>query len=135
MKPAKEKYYRALFSVAAMYDLLLGIAFTFFPMPTFAWLGVSDQLPSFTGYITLPGALVMALGITYVLIARGDLGRNRDLILAGSLFKLAYAAVAFYYWAAGTLPHPAFAVFGVADALFFLLILECYWSLPRAFRN
>ena len=131
MKPAKEKYYRTLFSIAALYDLLLGVAFTFFPTETFARLGVSDQMPAFAGYITLPGAFVIALGILYVLVARGDLQRNRDLILAGSLFKLAYAAVAIYYWAANALPHPAFAVFGAADAVFFVLILECYWSLPR----
>ena len=30
MKPAREKYYRALFTVSAIYDLLLGVTFMFF---------------------------------------------------------------------------------------------------------
>ena len=72
------------------------------------------------------------IGIAYFLIARGDLQKNSDLILVGALYKLGYAATAFFYWSAGTLPHVAFgALFGVADALFFVLMAECYWSLQK----
>ena len=132
MKPGKEKYYRVLFTVAAFYDLVLGLAFTFFPARTFAALGISDKLPAFGGYLTLLGAFVLVIGIAYALIARGDLLRNADLILVGTLYKLAYAAAAFYYWAAGSLPHVAFgAIFGVADAVFFVLMAECWLCLKR----
>jgi hypothetical protein len=130
MKPAKEKYYRGLFTIAAFYDLVLGLAFTFFPARVFAALNISDQLPAFGGYLTLLGAFVLVIGIAYALIARGDLLRNADLILVGTLYKLAYAAAAFYYWWAGTLPHVAFAaLFGVADVVFFVLMAECYLAL------
>jgi hypothetical protein len=55
-----------------------------------------------------------------------------DLILIGTLYKLAYSATAFYYWSAGGLPHVAFAaLFGVADAVFFVLMVECYAFLKR----
>jgi hypothetical protein len=132
MKPAKGKYYRGLFTVAAFYDLVLGVAFTFFPARVFAALNISDKLPAFGGYVTLLGAFVLVIGIAYALIARGDLLRNADLILVGTLYKLAYAAAAFYYWAAGSLPHVAFgAVFGVADAVFFVLMAECWVCLKR----
>jgi len=132
MKPAKEKYYRGLFTLAAFYDLLLGITFTFFPARAFAALGIGEKLPAFGGYVTLLGAFVLVIGIAYALISRGDLRRNADLILVGTLYKLAYAATAFYYWAAGTLPHVAFAaLFGVADSVFFLLMAECWLSLRR----
>jgi len=132
MKPAKGKYYRGLFTVAAFYDLVLGLAFTFFPARVFAALNISDKLPAFGGYVTLLGAFVLVIGIAYALIARGDLLRNADLILVGTLYKLAYAAAAFYYWAAGSLPHVAFgAVFGVADAVFFVLMAECWLCLKR----
>ena len=132
MKPAKEKYYRGLFTVAAFYDLLLGVTFTFFPGRAFAALGISDKLPAFGGYIALLGAFVLVIGIAYALISRGDLRYNADLILVGALYKLAYAMVAFYYWAAGGLPHIAFAaLFGVADVVFFILMAECYWSLKK----
>jgi hypothetical protein len=54
------------------------------------------------------------------------------LILVGTLYKLAYAATAFYYWAAGSLPHVAFAaLFGVADVIFFILMAECWLCLKR----
>jgi hypothetical protein len=132
MKPAKERYYRGLFIIAAFYDLLLGVTFTFFPGRAFAALGISEKLPAFGGYVTLLGAFVLVIGIAYALISRGDLRCNADLILVGTLYKLAYSATAFYYWAAGSLPHIAFAaLFGVADAVFFLLMAECWLCLRR----
>ena len=136
MKPAKEKYYRSLFALAAVYDALLGITFTFFPVRAFDALGIREKLPAFGGYLTLLGAFVFVIGIAYFLIARGDLPRNRDLILVGTLYKLAYSASAFYYWSAGDIPHVIFvAVFGVADAVFFILMAECYFSLAREIKS
>ncbi len=132
MNLAREKYYRSLFIIAAVYDVVLGITFTFFPARAFAALGISEKLPAFGGYLTLLGAFVLVIGIAYFLIARGDLRRNADLILIGTLYKLAYAGTAFFYWSQGSLPHVAFgALFGVADAVFFILMAECYWSLKR----
>jgi hypothetical protein len=58
------------------------------------------------------------------------------LILVGVLYKLAYSATAIYYWAAGGLPHVAFAaLFGVADAVFFILMAECYTFLKRNIKS
>jgi hypothetical protein len=132
MKPAKEKYYRSLFAIAAVYDILLGITFTLFPVRAFDALGIREKLPAFGGYLTLLGAFVFVIGIAYLLIASGDLRRNRDLILVGTLYKLAYSATAFYYWSVGNVPHVIFvALFGVADAVFFVLMAECYWSLKQ----
>jgi hypothetical protein len=136
MNPAREKYYRGLFNLAAIYDVLLGITFTFFPARAFAVLGISDKLPAFGGYLTLLGAFVLVLGVAYFLIARGDLPRNADLILVGTLYKLAYAGTAFYYWSQGSLPHVVFAaLFGVADTVFFILMAECYWSLEKKIKG
>ena len=136
MKPAREKYYRSLFTIAAIYDVLLGVTFTFFSARAFAALGISEKLPAFGGYLTLLGLFVLVLGIAYFLIARGDLRRNADLILIGTLYKLAYAGTAFYYWSQGSLPHVAFAaLFGVADTVFFVLMAECYWSLEKKIKG
>ena len=132
MNPAREKYYRGLFYLAALYDVVLGITFTFFPARAFAALGISDKLPAFGGYLTLLGAFVLVIGVAYALIARGDLARNADLILVGTLYKLAYAGTAFYYWSQGSLPHIAFAaLFGVADTVFLVLMAECFFNLRR----
>jgi len=136
MKPAREKYYRALFTVSAIYDLLLGVTFMFFAEQAFAALGISDKLPAIRGYLTLLGAFVLVIGLGYFLVARGDLNRNADLILVGTLYKLAYSGTAIYYWAQGHLPHVAFgAIFGVADAVFFILMAECYWSLDKKIKG
>ena len=136
MNPAREKYYRVLFTVSAIYDVLLGVTFMFFAEPAFAALGIGDKLPAIRGYLTLLGAFVLVIGIAYFLIARGDLNRNADLILVGTLYKLAYAGTAFYYWAQGSLPHVAFgALFGVADAIFFVLMAECYWALEKRIKG
>jgi len=133
MIPAREKYYRGLFSVAATYDILLGIIFTFCPTQAFSALGIKDKLPAFGGYVTLLGAFVLVIGVAYVLIACGDLRRNADLIFIGTVYKLAYSTTAFYYWAVGELPHIAFAaMFGVVDAVFFILMAECWLRVRRA---
>lgn len=131
MNPTKEKYYRTLFMVSAVYDVALGMAFTFFGATIFAALGIGDKLPAFAGYITLPGAFVMVIGVACGLIARGDLPRNTDLILICALYKLAYAATVFYYWCAASLPHAAFGAFAVADAIFFVLMMECFLQVKK----
>ena len=136
MSPAKEKYYRSLFLIAAVYDVLLGIAFTFFPARAFDALGIREKLPAFGGYLSLLGAFVLLIGFAYFLISRGDLRRNLDLILVGTLYKLAYSATTFYYWSQGNLPHIAFAaLFGVADAVFFVLMAECWLFLKREIKS
>ena len=132
MNATKEKYYRTLFAVAAVYDLVLGITFTFFPARIFAALGIAGEMPAFGGYLTLLGAFVLVIGVAYALIAQGDLQRNADLIFIGALYKLAYASTAIYYWATTGLPHVIFgALFGVADLIFFVLMAECYFFVKR----
>jgi formate/nitrite transporter FocA (FNT family) len=107
-----------------------------FAESAFAALGISNKLPAIRGYLTLLGAFVLVIGIAYVLIARGDLQRNADLILVGTLYKLAYAGTAIYYWAQGHLPHVVFgAIFGIADAVFFLLMAECWWTLKKRIKG
>ena len=127
MSLAREKYYRGLFLLSAIYDLVLGIIFAFLYRSAFGWLGIAGQLPRFGGYLTLLGAFVLVIGVAYFLVFRGDLRQNRDLILVGTLYKLAYCAVVFYYLSLGTLPHLIFAaLFGVVDSLFFILMAECW---------
>ena len=135
MNSSKEKYYRSLFTLAALYDLLLGLTFTLVPAQAYAALGIANQMPVFHGYIRLLGAFVVVLGIGYALISRGDLRRNADLILIGTLYKLAYAAAAFSYWATHGLPHVVFGLFGVADAVFFVLMAECWLWLRRELKT
>jgi hypothetical protein len=132
MNPAREKYYKGVFLVAAVYDILLGIIFTFFHDAAFRTLGIPEKLPEFRGYLALLGAFLFVIGCAYWLICLGDLRRNRDLITVGALYKLAYSAIAFYYFAVGNVPHLIFvAVFGAADLVFFVMMAECRLFLRR----
>jgi hypothetical protein len=120
----KGGYYKGLFLVSAIYDLILGLIFTFFYKPVFNLLGI--PLPAFGGYLSLIGVFLIVLGVGYYYLSRGDLVKNRDLLKVGILYKFAYALVAFFYLAAGTIPHVIFAwVFGVIDLIFAILFIEC----------
>ena len=136
MSESKLKYYKGLFLLAAVYDLILGIVFMFFPKSAFNIVGVPEKLPDFVGYISLIGAFLFVIGVAYYLIYRGDLQKNRDLILVGVLYKLAYFSITFYYFAIGNIPHIIFfGLFGVVDLIMFILMVECYIRLGKEVNN
>lgn len=126
MSPLREKYYRSLFLAATVYDISLGIIFTFFYKFAFSLIGIPEKLPRYGAYISLIGAFLFVIGVAYLLIYLGDLRKNRDLIIVGALYKLAYSAVAIFYFAIGDYPHIIFlALFGVIDIIFFVMMTEC----------
>jgi hypothetical protein len=128
MSPDRERWYRILFWVAAIYDLILGVVFLFFYRPAFSVLGIEDALPEYTSFLSLIAVFLFVIGIAYVFIARGDLVRNRDLIAVGALYKLAYFSVALWYLIGGVYPHIVFfVVFGLADFAFLIAMVECWW--------
>ena len=132
MSVSRRRFYKGLFLAAAIYDLSLGIIFTFFSAYAFQTLGIQDQLPGFGGYLSLIGAFLCVIGIAYLLIYLGDLQKNGDLVTVGALYKAAYCSIAFYYFALGQVPHIAFVtIFGIADFVFFILMLECRIYLNR----
>ncbi len=130
LDPNTERRFRIVFVLAAIYDIGLGIVFTFFSTPAFELLGMADEAPE-GGYVPLLGSFTLVLGIAYALIARGDLSRNRDLILVGTLYKLAYSAVATFFLLIDQVPHVAFAVFGAIDVVFLVLMARCVLALRR----
>jgi hypothetical protein len=131
MTPERERRYRWLFLTGAVYDIGLGIVFLFFAGWAFDLLDIRDEMPD-GGYVPLIGAFLLVIGIAYWFVYRGDLVENRDLIAVGTLYKAAYSGVGFWVWAFGEVPHVAFvAVFGVADLVFFLLMLDCWLVVRR----
>lgn len=132
MTHSRERWYRTLFWVSAVYDITLGIVFMFFYRPVFSALGIEDTLPEYTSFLSLIAAFLFVIGVAYALIARGDLERNRDLIAVGILYKAAYFFVALWYLIAGVYPHIVFfTVFGLADLAFGIAMIECWWFLTR----
>lgn len=131
MTHPRQQYYRGLFGVAAVYDTALGVIFLFFGRWAFEALDISAKYPE-GGYLSLIGAFVLVLGIGYYLIWRRDFWQNRDLILVGTLYKLAYTGVGVYISVTSEVPHALFLWgFGMADAVFFLLMAECLIYLYR----
>ena len=131
MAPGRERWYRGLFLTATVYDVVLGTVFLFFGGWAFDLLEIRDEMPG-GGYVPLIGAFLLVIGIAYWFIYRGDLIANRDLIAVGTLYKAAYSGVGFWVWAFDEVPHVAFvAVFGIADLVFFVLMLECWLTVRR----
>ena len=120
------RFYRKVFLVAALYDLILGVAFLFL----YPWIYGALDIPGPTepAYLQLAAAFVLVQGIMYALVYR-NLERNRDLILVGAIYKAAYAAISLLHFAIGDLPHRVFAVFGVLDLGFLVLFLMCLKAL------
>ena len=136
MSESRLKYYKGLFLVAAVYDIILGIVFTFFTASAFDLFGIPEKLPEFIGYLTLIGAYLLIIGVAYYLIYKGDLYKNRDLILIGVLYKFAYCTITFYYFLIGDIPHILFlALFGVLDLIMFILMMECYITVRKKVRE
>lgn len=130
MSPSRERFYRGVFLAAAVYDIVLGIVFTFFHDWAFDLLDA--DVAASDGLVPLIGVFLFVIGVAYYLIYRSDLWRNRDLILVGTLYKAAYTSVAFWTAIFGEVAHWAFVgIFGVADVIFLLLIGECLVYLYR----
>lgn len=127
----RERYYKGLFAVAAVYDTVLGIVFLFFGRWAFDRLDIADKYPE-GGFLPLIGAFVLVLGIAYWMIWRSDLWRNRDLVVVGTLYKFAYSGVGLIIAIVDEVPHALFLWgFGIADAVFFVLMVECVVWLYR----
>lgn len=116
--------WRTFFLVAALYDMVLGIAFFFLFDPLFSALGIA--LPNNISYIHLTAAFVFVQGLGYWFVYQ-DLTANRGIVKQGIVYKAVFAGLGFYYLAIGQLLHPVFLVFAVADALF----LVGFWLFLR----
>lgn len=115
--PATTRFYETFFLVAALYDVVLGIAFFWFAGPIYAMLGVA--LPSSMSYIHLSAGFVFVQGVGYWFVYR-DMVRNVDIVKLGVIYKAVYSLVALYYLMIGELPDAVFAWLAAADVLFLI---------------
>jgi hypothetical protein len=109
--------WRTFFLVAAIYDIVLGVAFFFLYDPLFSALGI--ELPNNASYIHLTAAFVFTQGLGYWFVYQ-DPTANLGIVKLGLVYKAIFSGLAFYYLAIGQLLHPVFVVFGVADLLFLI---------------
>lgn len=109
--------FKTFFLVAAVYDIVLGLAFFFLYSPLWNALGIA--LPNNTAYIHLTAGFVFVQGVGYWFVYQDPDG-NRGIVKTGVVYKAVFSGLAAYYWAIGQLLHPIFLLFGGLDALFLI---------------
>lgn len=116
--------WRTFFLAAALYDIVLGVAFFLLYGPLFSALGI--ELPNNTSYIHLTAAFVFVQGLGYWFVYQ-EPASNRGIVKLGIVYKAVFAGLGFYYLAIGQLLHPVFLVFAIADLAF----LVGFWLFLR----
>ena len=124
----REKFYRNLFLVAALYDFVLGFFFFAF------WRLIFDHIlnipyPNYVAFYQAAAAFVFNMGIGFFFVYR-NMYRNIDLVRVGIAFKLFYTGVAFYYVFVEKFPW-IFSLFGFLDLVFVVFFI----FFLRAFRR
>ncbi|RPI78748.1 MAG: hypothetical protein EHM42_13180 [Planctomycetaceae bacterium] len=92
---------RGLFTLAALYDGILGLLFLVAPAWAFTQFGITP--PNHFGYVQFSAALLLIFSLMFLRIAQQP-HQQAPLILYGILLKLAYCGVAFGYWFTTDIP-------------------------------
>jgi len=116
-----------LFTIAALYDGILGAAFLFASGPVFQHYEVIP--PNHPGYVQFPAALLLIFGVMFAAIAVNPI-RNRNLIPYGILLKVAYCGVIAYHWILTDLPN-MWKPFCIADVVFLVLFIAALKAVGR----
>jgi len=121
---------RTVLLATAVYDGVIGGVFLADPQRALGWIDVPPI--NHAGYLQFPAALLLIFALMFLNAARSPT-RHRDLIGYGLLLKLAYIGVAGGHWLsdASSLAF-IWKPFVIADAVFAVLLLWCWWRLGRA---
>ncbi|MFH1400263.1 MAG: hypothetical protein ABIH41_01980 [Nanoarchaeota archaeon] len=128
MAGTKDRFFRWLFLIAAIYDFILGILFLLFYKPMYSFFGIT--LPVYPMYLQMSAAFVMAMGVGYYFVYR-NMYRNIDLVKLGVVYKLVYSALTGYFYFAGT-ANITFFYFAIIDATFLAFFV---WFLVYAHKD
>jgi hypothetical protein len=112
--------WRALFLVAGVYDVLLGLAFLVAGESILKSIGM--QLPPHIAFIHLSAIFIVVQGISYLLVYRSP-SANVGLVWVGILYKASYAGLAAWYLITNQMPSSFFVPWAVADAAFLVAFL------------
>ena len=119
----KEGYYKGLYLVAALYDIILGFGFLLFYKTIYNVFGMN--LPSNPAYLSLCAMLIGLYGILLFMIYQ-DQKSSRKMIIYSSLIKFGFVAVVLYYWFFMGVEYVdmPFRILAGVDLIFGLLFLE-----------
>lgn len=113
------RWIRVLFSVAAIYDGILGVAFLAAPTWVFSLQGVEP--PNHPAYVQFPALLLLVFAAMFLRIAADPVNR-RELILYGCGLKVSYCATAFFYQLTSGIPF-MWVPWAWADLAFLMLFI------------
>ncbi|MFC1959014.1 hypothetical protein ACFLV6_03810 [Chloroflexota bacterium] len=125
---SKEKPYRYLFLIAALYDFILGSVFFIFTDFIFDHI-LNIPLPTYPAFYQAAAAFVFAMGVGFYFVYL-NIYRNIDIVKLGIVFKLFYTGVAFYYVFVENMPW-VFSVFGLLDLIFIVFFVFFLLAIRR----
>ena len=123
-QPQSMSGWRIFFLVAALYDVLLGLAFIVVGESILS--AIDMELPPHIAYIQLAAVFIFVQGLSYGLVFLDPLG-NLGIVRVGVAYKVAYAGLALWYLAIGILPSVFFIPWAIIDLGFlvgFVLFLR-----------
>ncbi len=118
----KTGWIKAIFFIAGVLDVLVGITFLFFANTIYDWMGVTRA--NHPGYIEFPALLIIIFGIMMIRIASDPI-RFREFIWYGVGLKASYAGVVFYYMLSSGIPF-MWVPFAIMDAVFLVLFITAW---------
>lgn len=119
----KEKYYKILFLIAALYNILNSLIFilvSLFATGLFPLFGV--EIPPSMIWLQLSLILIALLGIGYIMVSR-DISKNHGLVLVGGLAKLSFFLMSLIYFFIGDL-NILIVLLGSVDLIMVILFIE-----------
>ena len=116
-----------LFSLAAVYDGVLGLVFLLAPSVIFQRFEVSP--PNHFGYVQFPALLLLVFAWMFASVALAP-DKNRNLIPYGIALKVAYCGIVFYYWFTVEIPT-IWKPFAVLDLFCIFLFAIAFVALKK----
>ena len=117
---SKEKSYRYLFLIAALYDFILGFIFFLFTGYIFDHI-LNLSSPIYPAFYQASAAFVFVMGIGFYFVYL-NMYRNIDIVKIGIAFKTVYTGLAFYYVFVENMPW-IYSVFGFLDIIFIVFFV------------
>ena len=117
----RDGFFKKLFLVAAIYDLVLGILFFAFYEPIYKYFNIA--IPNYPIYLQMAAAFVIAMGVGYYFVYK-NLYRNIDLVKLGVVYKAVYSGLTSYWYFIG-LGNVIFFWFAIFDFIF-LILFVCF---------
>ena len=117
-----------LFYVAAVYNLVFGIAFLFAAQPLFELFKTSQ--PEHPGYIQFMSLVMMVFAAMFFQIARKP-EQNRNLIPYAVLLKLSSVCVIMWHWFVSHTIPPIWKPFSIIDLIYLIAMLWAMSALAK----